>query len=81
MSKGGSSRLRKALFFPALSAMTHNKFCKTFATRLEEKGKKRIVILGPVMTKLLHLIFNILRSGKPFDPDYQSPIKSPEITA
>lgn len=75
------SSIVSKLFFPAMSAMTHNKLCKTFAARLEEKGKKRIVILGAVMTKLLHLIFGILRSGKPFDPDHQGPIKMVEITA
>jgi transposase len=70
MSKAGSSRLRKALFFPAMSAMTHNKLCRTFANRLKEKGKKPIVVIGAVMTKLLHLVFGILRSGMPFNPDH-----------
>ena len=68
MSKNGSSRLRKALFYPAMSAMRYNPACKAFAERLRAKGKKPIVIIGAVMTKLLHLIFGDLRSGEPFDP-------------
>jgi transposase len=72
MSKAGSSRLRKALFFPAMSAMRYNPLCITFADRLKEKGKRPIVVIGAVMTKLLHLIFGILRSGKPFNPQYQN---------
>jgi len=71
MSKAGSSRLRKALFFPAMSAMRFNPLCVTFADRLKEKDKRPIVVIGAVMTKLLHLIFGILRSGKPFNPHHQ----------
>lgn len=70
MGKTGSARLRKALFFPAMSAMRFNPLCKTFAERLKAKGKKSIVIIGAIMTKLLHLIFGILRSGKPFNPNH-----------
>lgn len=72
MSKAGSSRLRKALFFPAMSAMRYNPVCKAFGDRLKDKGKKSIVIIGAIMTKLLHLIFGILRSGKPFNPNHLS---------
>jgi hypothetical protein len=35
-----------------------------------------IVVIGAIMTKLLHLIFGILRSGKPFNPSH---LQSPEI--
>ncbi len=76
MSKAGSSRLRKALFFPAMSAMRYNPLCRTFGQRLKEKGRKSIVDIGAIMTKLLHLIFGILRSGKPFKPSH---LQSPEI--
>ena len=76
MSKAGSSRLRKALFFPAMSAMRDNPLCRTFGLRLKEKGKKSIVVIGAIMTKLLHLILGILRSGKPFNPSH---LQSPEI--
>lgn len=70
MSKNGSARLRKALFYPAMSAMRYNPACKAFAERLRAKGKKQIVIIGAVMTKLLHIIYGVLKSRKPFDPVY-----------
>ncbi len=76
MSKAGSSRLRKALFFPAMSGMRYNPLCRTFGQRLKEKGEKSIVVTGDIMTKLLHLIFGILRSGKLFNPSH---LQSPEI--
>jgi len=67
MSKNGSARLRKALFYPAMSALRFNPVCQTFGQRLLAKGKKKIVVIGAVMTKLMHLIFGVLKSGKPFD--------------
>lgn len=74
MSKAGSASLRKALFFPAMSAIRYNPLCRTFGQRLKEEGKKSIVVNGAIMTKLLHLIFGILRLGKPFNPSHlQSP--------
>jgi transposase len=75
MSKAGSSRLRKALFFPAMSAMRYIPLCRTSGQRLKEKGRKSIVVIGAILTKLLHLIFGILRSGKPFNPTH---LQSPE---
>jgi len=76
MSRAGSSRLRKALFSPAMSAMRCNPLGRTFGQRLKENGRKSIVVIGAIMTKLLHLIFGLLRSGKPFNPSH---LPSPEI--
>ena len=47
------------------------------AERLKEKGKPSIVIIGAVMTKLLHLIYGVLKSEKPFNPDI---LKKAQIT-
>ena len=77
MSKAGNRHIRKALFFPAMSAMRFNPICKAFAERLKEKGKPSIVIIGAVMTKLLHLIYGVLKSEKPFNPDF---LKKAQIT-
>jgi hypothetical protein len=38
MSKAGNRHIRKALFFPAMSAMRFNPICKAFAERLKEKA-------------------------------------------
>jgi transposase len=76
-SKAGNRHIRKALFFPAMSAMRFNPICKAFAERLKEKGKPSIVIIGAVMTKLLHLIYGVLKSEKPFNPDI---LKKAQIT-
>src|SRR5690606_34101186 len=67
LSKLGNSRLRHMLYFPAMSAMRHNEVVKRFAERLLGQGKKKMVVLGAAMRKLLHLCYGVLHSGRPFD--------------
>lgn len=69
LSKLGSSRLRKGLFFPALVALRFNPLVKAFGERLSARGKSRMAVAGAAMRKLLHLIYGVLKTGKPFDPD------------
>ncbi len=38
--------------------------------RLRQKGKHLMAILGALMRKLLHIVYGVLKTGKPFDPDY-----------
>lgn len=70
LSKQGSSALRKALYFPALTAKQHNPHLRHFAQRLREAGKAKMTVVAAVMRKLLVLIFAILKSGHPYDPTY-----------
>jgi transposase len=66
LSKMGSSFLRKLLYFPAMTAMRCNPVLKEFAKRLNEKGKKPMVIIAAVMRKLLHIVFGVLKKQQPF---------------
>lgn len=70
LSKIGSASLRKTLFFPALTALRHNPLVKALGDRLKERGKKRMVIVGAAMRKLLAIAFGVLKSRRPFDPNY-----------
>jgi transposase len=70
LSKRGSSRLRSALYFPAIVAQRHNPILHAFAQRLLTAGKSKMQVVAAVMRKLLHLVFGILKSGRPFDPLY-----------
>jgi len=70
ISKQGNARLRTALYFPAMVAMRHNPLLRTFAERLRSTGHAPKSIIVAVIRKLLHLVFGILKSGKPFDPHY-----------
>jgi transposase len=68
LAKTGNSRLRRALYLPAIVAMRHNPAVHALAERLRARGKRPMVIVGAAMRKLLHLIYGVLKSGKPFDP-------------
>lgn len=68
MSKTGPSKLRRALYMPAVVCMTHTAWGKAFTKRLLEAGKPRMLILGALMRKLVEMTYAILKSGKPFDP-------------
>lgn len=71
MSRRGSRRVRKLLYFPAIVAMTYNPLVRTFCERLRARGKPSMSIIVAAMRKLLHLVYGVLKSGRPFDPKYQ----------
>ncbi len=72
ISRTGNGRLRKALFMPAMVSQRFNPLIKTFCERLLSKGKNKMQVIVAAMRKLAHLIFGVLKSGKPFDPNYLS---------
>lgn len=69
LSRLGSARIRKSLFFPAMVAKQHNEIVIEFARRLEENGKSKMQIICAVMRKLLHIAFGVLKHRRPFDPN------------
>ena len=71
LSKMGCARLRKSLYMPALVAVRFNTLMKAFYQKLLAKGKPKKVALVAVMRKLLVLAYGVLKSGKPFDVNYQ----------
>jgi transposase len=70
LSCTGNSRLRKALYMPAVVSMRHNPLLKAFSERLLDRGKAKMQAIGAIMRKLVHLAFGILKSQQPFDPNY-----------
>jgi transposase len=66
LSKTGSSLVRKALYFPALTALRHNPSIHALGIRLSGRGKPNLVIIGAAMRKLIHLAFGVLKSGRAF---------------
>ena len=72
ISKRGNSNLRAGLYMPALSAIRHNPILRAFADRLKANGLKGKAVVVAVMRKLLHLVYGILKSGRPFDPAFNS---------
>lgn len=72
ISKQGNARLRAKLYMPAIVAKRYNPACRNLAQRLEARHKHGKVIVIAVMRKLLHQVFGILKSGQPFDPNFEN---------
>jgi len=70
LSKIGNSRLRKALYFPAVTALRCSPFFQQWAAGLRQRGKSKMAVIGAAMRKLIHLAYGVLKTGKPFDPEW-----------
>ena len=70
-SRAGHGEMRKALYMPALVALRHNPLVKTFGERIKSTGLAPKAVVGACMHKLAMLIYGVLRSGLPFDVDFE----------
>ena len=70
LSKIGNARLRKALYFPAITALRCSPFFQAWAEGLRQRGKSKMAVVGAAMRKLVHLAYGVLKSGRPFDPEW-----------
>jgi transposase len=70
LSKIGNARLRKALYFPAITALRCSPFFKAWAEGLRQRGKCKMSVIGAAMRKLIHLAYGVLKTGRPFDPEW-----------
>ena len=76
LSKIGNARLRKALYFPAMTALRSSDFFKAWAEPLRMRGKSKMSVIGAAMRKLIHLAYGVIKTGKPFDPNW---VKQTEV--
>jgi len=70
LSKIGNARLRKALYFPAVTALRCSPFFQKWAEGLRQRGKSKMAVIGAAMRKLVHLAYGVLKTGRPFDPEW-----------
>ena len=70
LSKIGNARLRKALYFPAITALRCSPFFQAWAEGLRQRGKSKMAVVGAAMRKLVHLAYGVLKTGRPFDPEW-----------
>lgn len=70
LSKTGNSHLRRSLYMPSIAAIRYNGTIHRFAEQLTKNGKTKMVIIGAVMRKLVHVMFGVLKSRQPFDLAY-----------
>lgn len=76
LSKIGNARLRKALYFPAITAIRCSPFFQAWAKGLQERGKSKMSVICAVMRKLIHLAYGVLKTGQPFDPEWTRKAKN-----
>jgi transposase len=70
LSKIGNARLRRALYFPAITALRCSPFFQQWAEGLRARGKSKMSVICAVMRKLVHVAYGVLKSGKAFDPQW-----------
>jgi transposase len=68
ISKQGRATIRAALFMPAIVAKNHATCLRPLVERLQQRGLCKMEIVVALMRKLLHLVYGVLKSGQPFDP-------------
>ena len=69
ISRIGNHRIRRALYFPAMTATRYNRTIKLFAERLKLNGKTNKQIVCAAIRKLLHIAFGVIKNNRPFDPN------------
>lgn len=65
--KRGNSRIKAALYLPALSCVKRYAWAKSLYTRLRERGRKHSQAIVAVMRKLLVIIFAVVKRGTPWE--------------
>lgn len=79
ISKRGNSRIRRALYFPAFTVVTHKQtsFYNLFL-RLAPKHPRKMIAYTAVQKKLLTTIFALWRKDEAYDNDYYQNIQEQE---
>jgi transposase len=67
ISRAGNRHLRRALYMPTLSAVRYDPHLRAFYQALRQRHKTGLQALMAVARKLLHAIYGIFKSGKPYD--------------
>ena len=70
MSRKGNDLVRAYLWNAARSASLHNPAVRALYQRQRAMGKRGDVALGHCMRKLLHLVYAVWTTDRPFDPEH-----------
>jgi hypothetical protein len=81
MSRQGNDLVRRYLWMAAQTATLHNPAIRTLFARQKSRGKRGDVALGHCMRKLLHLVFAVWKTGRPFNPQHYPWADRPEIAS
>ncbi len=67
MSRKGNDLVRGYLWNVSRVAIRHNPAIRALYGRLKSRGKRGDVAIGHCMRKLLHLVFAVWKTDRPFD--------------
>jgi transposase len=70
ISRSGHAQVRHSLYMPAMVALKHNPIVGAFGIRLKAAGLAPKAVIAACMHKLVLLIYGILKSGVPFNPNH-----------
>lgn len=67
ISKHGNKYVRRALFYPSMSAARHDPGARAFKERLVGRGKKKMQANVAIMRKTLTVAWAMMKDPKPYD--------------
>ncbi|MEL1244051.1 IS110 family transposase [Flavobacterium sp. DGU11] len=71
ISKRGNKSLRKAMHFPALTAVRHDENFRSLYARIVAKHGIKMKAYTAVQRKLLEMVYVIFKSKAPYDKEYE----------
>jgi transposase len=80
MSRTGNDLARAYLGNAARSAIRHDPAARALYRRSRAKGKRGDVAIGHCMRKLLHLVYAVWKTDRPFDPGHYAWEPAPAAT-
>ncbi|GAA4462966.1 IS110 family transposase [Nibrella saemangeumensis] len=72
ISKRGNNHLRKALHFPALTAIRYEPRFQKVSERITERSSLKMKGVVAVQRKLLVLVYTLFKNNTPFEEQYES---------
>lgn len=75
ISHRGNKNIRKAMYFPAMTAIKHDPKMKQLYQRLLNKHGIKMKALVAIQRKMLVLVYTLWRKDEVYDPEYVSKIK------
>jgi transposase len=69
LCKIGNEHLRRALYFPALTSIRCCQELQPWIAGLRSRGKNKMQVIGAVMHKLIRVVYGVLKSGQPYQPE------------
>lgn len=76
ITKTGNAHLREALYWPAISAQEYLPAVRALRERMLANGKSKMATIVAAMRKLLHIVYGVIKSMKPFNPELGMPVNN-----